>query len=568
MISERATLLNHPSLRCLAAHLFVTLLAVPTWAQYDPDPGGYDTCDQSAVLFPAFANDDSGVSAEIHTRPDADLAVGACHLIAVSNFGIKGFAKSSLPGSLSKRLTKQPLTSPQDVVWEPLFQGPYGLAHHSKGVDPRAIYDSSTGRYFFVILLQERYDDVTPPSIFQSNRFGFGLAVSKSSDPNPVPGNSGWHIYRVDLTADLPVVHNFALDQPNLSVDSDYLYIHANSAFGYWHIARIPKLALINGTAPAIMSPPEDLDFMKVFDTSAKLAVRYGPDDSQAQYTVNDGFTGIGGASATTLRLHALRRDIPSMSDVVFTVNVPFYAGGTMTNVPQGGTSQTVHTDRGDFNSPAVYRNGFVWAVHTIRHVVNEDQSYVRWYKIQMNGWPQSGTNPSTPVEWGELALPSGYSGYYPSIAVDSLNNALITFEVSGFSKFISMWQAYKWSGDSQFRTPVEVKAGLAPFVHPTNNGWGDFTGSNPDPIAPGIFWGHGQVSDGSSGPTTLWKTWVSRRVLGCGLDIDGDGATNAMDLGAFLGLYAQGRPESDYKADGIIDASDMNALVTDLNGP
>ncbi|MCC6659923.1 MAG: hypothetical protein IT437_03455 [Phycisphaerales bacterium] len=142
---------------------------------------------------------------------------------------------------------------------------------------------------------------------------------------------------------------------------------------------------------------------------------------------------------------------------------------------------------------------------------------------------------------------------------------ATITFNVSGADKHVSMWQAFKCAGDAQFRPPFEVKAGLAPYV---DSQWGDYSGTNPDPIAPAIFWGHAQVPAGAGGTSSVWETWVSRRTLDCGLDVDGDGIVSAMDFAAYMGLYAQGAPAADYRADGVISSLDAQAISTDLGSP
>ncbi|MCC6659764.1 MAG: hypothetical protein IT437_02635, partial [Phycisphaerales bacterium] len=416
------------------------------------DPGSYDTCDQSAVLFQAFSRDDPGISYELQPRSDPDIAIGGCHLVAISNFGIKGFAKSSQAGSLSRRLTKQPMGSLQDVLWSPptTQQPPYPVYFFSRSFDPRVIYDSATSRFWATSLVFERYDDVVPPgtTLFTPRQYSVGLAVSKDGDPNPTTSDLGWRVYRVDVTAAIADLGGTTsrIDNPSIAVDSDYLYYQFGSTSDYWHLGRLDKAALMNGTAPAVISvQPGDVNFFRVFDTWAKVAVRYGPDDGHAQYIVNDGFEALGGASGDTLRLYALRRDTTSATLATFTLQVPEYfsaATAPQPAPPPPGQAVPVGTDNGKIMALPVYRNGHLWVTHTVRHAGGGGRAFVRWYKVQMNGWPQSGQQPTSPAQWGEIEVPSDWSAYFPSIAVDSLNNAAITFNVSGTDKFISMWQA------------------------------------------------------------------------------------------------------------------------------
>ncbi|MCC6660555.1 MAG: hypothetical protein IT437_06675, partial [Phycisphaerales bacterium] len=72
----------------------------------------------------------------------------------------------------------------------------------------------------------------------------------------------------------------------------------------------------------------------------------------------------------------------------------------------------------------------------------------------------------------------------------------------------------------------------------------------------------------GTTSPADLWDTWISRRTLNCGLDVDGDGLVTAMDFAAFTGLYAAGLPQADYKSDGVLNTQDVSAIQTDLTGP
>jgi hypothetical protein len=55
--------------------------------------------------------------------------------------------------------------------------------------------------------------------------------------------------------------------------------------------------------------------------------------------------------------------------------------------------------------------------------------------------------------------------------------------------------------------------------------------------------------------------TKVVQFVTGCGMDSNGDGASNAADAALFFEALQAGEPEAELVLDGSIDASDAAAL-------
>lgn len=526
----------------------------------DPDPGRHAPCPQPALMVQAFIRDNPELP--IQHRADADLAVGECHLVAITNFGVKAYSKSGSPGTLNHLLSQDPMAlAGAPIFWRPLPSPPHATPFLSRAIDPQVVFDGGTGRFIASALLVEA--EVPSMPLFPDHLY-FALAISKNTDPNPGEGNPAWWTYRVEMTSIVPSPPRaYKIDQPTVALDSDRIYLLGNSPNNYWHVAVLDKAPLLAGTAPAVIDPQWVL---QVSDTWAKLATRFGPDDGSAQLLVNDGFGGYGSPSATSIRVYAVTRQTPPTVTGV-AIPVPFYRSHNL--APQAGNGSPIRTDVGAFYTAPVYRNGSLWAVHTVRHATGDDRARVRWYQILMKGWPESGTDPEL-VQWGELHVPAPLAAYYPSIAVDALNNAAITFNVSGPDKPISIWQAVRCHNDptNTFREPYEVVEGLAVYKNTESLNWGDFSGTDPDPVAPSVFWAHAQAPYGSGGTTEIWTTWIARTVSPCSLDVNGDGIVAATDFAAFMSLYLQALPQADYRADAVIDARDVMAIHDDLYGP
>jgi hypothetical protein len=199
----------------------------------------------------------------------------------------------------------------------------------------------------------------------------------------------------------------------------------------------------------------------------------------------------------TIVRLIALRDPLGSPYFTTYDLTVPNYLPPEWP--PQQGTSERPITFDARFWSVA-YRNGSLWAVHH----VDDTRVRARWYEIAMNGWPESGSDP-TLVQSGEIDPGSPVRTYFPSIMVDSQNNAVITTARSSASEYISMCWTYRMATDpsGQFRPLRFVKQSSAPYA---GNRWGDYSGTAVEPGHARKFWGHHEYTPGSSS----WNTWIA----------------------------------------------------------
>jgi len=155
-----------------------------------------------------------------------------------------------------------------------------------------------------------------------------------------------------------------------------------------------------------------------------------------------------------------------------------------------------------DFRSAKVV-NDACWLAQT---VASGDHAIVRWYEIDLNGWPNSGQAPAL-KQTGDIDLGPGVHTFLPDIAVDSQGNAAIVFSISSANQNVSVARAVRFHDDpiGEFR-PHRIFLNSADAI--TNGVWGAYVGIEADPSQAGVFWSHTPYHENT------WKTWISKVTL------------------------------------------------------
>jgi hypothetical protein len=330
--------------------------------------------------------------------------------------------------------------------------------------DPEALYDPFSGR--FMAMACER----------TGGQSFFLFAVSDDSDPNGI-----WYKYRFDVTA----IADNSIDSPNMATDTQAVYLTAD-AFGggqKYAILILRKSDVLAGNAPLTRT------YLHTGTQSFGLPQNWDP--GAPQYMIEH----FEASNNTTVRLWAIRDPLGSPNLVSFTLAVPSYSPPE--SAPSGGTSSRITTFDSRFWSCMV-RNGSLWATHHI----NSSRVVARWYEIQMNGWPNSGQNPSL-RQSGNVDAGGTYRTYFSSIGVDGEGNAMLVCARSSPTEFISIYRASRKASDplgTMTDTDV-IRTNTGPY---TGTRWGDYSSSVPDPLSDGILWGHHEWAEGSA-----WRTWI-----------------------------------------------------------
>jgi len=384
------------------------------------------------------------------TPPDPHAAVGPNHIVAMTNGAIAFFTKDGT------RTFQDEIEGTQGF-WGGLNPGGFVF-------DPEALYDPFSGR--FMAMACER----------TGGRSYFLFAVSDDSDPN-----GSWFKYRFDVTA----IADSSIDSPNMATDTQAVYLTAD-AFGggqKYPILILRKSDVLVGNAPLTRT------FLHTGTQSFGLPQNW--DASAPQYMIEH----FEASNNTTVRLWAIRDPLGTPSLVNFTLLVPSYSPPE--SAPSGGTSSRITTFDSRFWS-CMLRNGSLWATHHI----NSSRVRARWYEIQMNGWPDSGQNPSL-RQSGDVDAGGTFRTFFSSIGVDGQGNAMLVCARSSPTDFISIFRAVRKASDPlgtmNDRDVIRTNTGAY-----AGSRWGDYSSSVPDPAADGVLWGHHEWAEGSA-----WRTWI-----------------------------------------------------------
>jgi hypothetical protein len=443
--------------------------------------------------------------------PDADLAVGHHHIVAIVNGQIAIFDKAGT------NLFRQNLAGAMGF-WVHL--GAAGFVF-----DPEAHYDEYSDRYWVVACEQNG------TSAF------YNLAVSSSGDPT-----QPWHKYRIDVTS----LAGRDIDSPNLSIGPASIYLSADFSEGGDRMlfSLFPKGPLLAGEPL-----PAGHHLLIPGLRAAGLPSRLGP--SAAQFMIQSQLTP---ALHSTVVLHGVRPGAGGLQRTQIAVQVPPYLQPGFPPQPKTGVAPDLYDAR--FWS-SVFRRGSVWATHNIRTPTSGDRTIVRWYEFRMGNWPLSGT--PRLVQWGEVDLGKDIHTFCPSLAVDRAGNMALSFARSSEQEYISFWRAVRRATDpaGTLRDIVPVRSSSAPFT--LFQRWGDYGSTVSDPASPCTFWGHHQFTTA----TNDWRTWIARYEMKPAADLDGNCRVDIMDFVTLQQWFATGDPRADLDENGRIDADDFVFFLT-----
>jgi hypothetical protein len=378
------------------------------------------------------------------TPPDPDLAVGPDHVVTVVNGEIAIFDKA---GNKSFG---------QSIVafWQPTGAGGFVF-------DPVAFYDAQSGRYFVAAADGAGSNDA------------ICLAVSDDSNPNGT-----WFKYRFAVSGTCSF-----LDFPNFGVNNETIFISGDCFNGGGNrIFMWEKSKVIANTGPTMRQ-------LQANGSTQSLGATKNYDDNVGYFC-----TTYSGAS-NRLKIQAVRNANTSPTLSTFSLTVPTFSNPN--DAVQQGTSNRADTIDWRIKN-GVVRNGNLWVCHNNG---TNGRSSVRWYQIDLNGWPVSGSNP-TLTQSGDVDPGSGQYCWFGDINVTSTNDAVIAFNRSSSSQFISIEFVYRLVGDTlgTMRAPERLQISTGP-----ENGsrYGDYAGVEQDPTSDTKFWSaHEYVSSG-------WRVWI-----------------------------------------------------------
>jgi hypothetical protein len=410
--------------------------------------------------------------------PDTQGTVGAGHIMTTLNTQVRIHDKT---GSAISTVSLNTFFSSVDAT--------------ANVFDPNIRYDSFNDRWIFVATAN--------PEAATSE---FLIAVSQTSDPT-----GSWNMYKVDCdSTDI----NWC-DYPSVGFNKNWVVVTLNMfpiAAGNYagdDIYAFDKSKLYAGTSAA---------FSKFTDTGAftlNPATTY--DNSvDTMYLLQDwnGFSGVLAMSTIT----------GAVGTESYNSNVHFPTAASTWNesgpgAPQSGSTATIDDNDTRLMS-VIYRNGSLWASHTIfLPDSTATRSALQWWNISTAG---------NVLQLGRLDDSSAATFYsFPGMSVNKDGDVLLGFSIFSSSQFASAGYALHFHSepDGSLQSPVQYKSGVASYNKTfggSRNRWGDYSATAVDPANDTDFFTLQEFADtpntfGGGSTQSAWSTWWAKVVPAAG---------------------------------------------------
>ncbi len=384
--------------------------------------------------------------------------------------------------------------------------------------DPRVQYDPASSRWVAVA-----------DADINSATSAVWLAVSSSSDPT-----LAWTFF--SIPADLLAVE-FA-DFPGLGVNNAWIAITNNMyTIGGSPQFMGPKLWVIDKSTAISGGPLTTTTFGTGFNSNPVACVPYSTcawwsfavqpahtfGSSGTLYLIDS--TGFLSSGQALLRLSEITGTGPSPSWAVTPDAFgPFPGSGffLVANnfdyfhpyAAQSGSVALIRTNEARVPTNAVFRNGHLWATHSGGQPVGgNDRVPAFWYELDPTLLQTTG-NPI--VQSGVIDGGSGVFHYYPSLAVNALDDVVVGFTRSDSTIFAEAAYTSRFGTDAPgtMMSVVQIKAGEDSYEKldaASTVRWGDYSATVVDPGDDLSFWTIQEYAAFDVGPFTTddrWGTW------------------------------------------------------------
>lgn len=434
----------------------------------DPPPGPLPQPDAPPVSASFQALGDNGT----RIPPDTHGAVGPNHAITTLNSEIR---IQSRTGTIVNT---------------------FGLASFWSGLgvtdvfDPRVVYDPYGARFLMTAVAERR-----------SAGSSVLIGVSSTSD-----ATSTWHQYRFDADS----TDTSWADYPSFGFNTNWVAVNVNrftnstSSFVDSRTFVFPRVTL--------ESLPPNFTASIFGHTSATIVPAVHFSSTLTTMHLLQRWNGNSGGSGY-LRLYTITGPIGSevlTTGALVSAAAPWAGsppGGDF--APQLGSAQKIDNNDDRMQS-VVYRNGSLWAAHTVfLPATGATRSAVQWWQI----------NPSTAAvqQRARIEDPTGARFFaFPSIAVNASNDVLIGYSRFSATQYASGNYSFRYATDpaNTLQTDTVFKAGEAPYYKTftgTRNRWGDYSATVVDPTNDIDLWTIQEYAATPSGGTDRWGTWWTR---------------------------------------------------------
>jgi fibronectin type 3 domain-containing protein len=426
---------------------------------------------------PASAAPSPGISSSFLAAPDNG------QWIPPDTDGAVGYDSSTFTKYLVTALngTVQVQDAFGNVLTSTTLNSFFSVASGNFAFDPNVIYDPNTNRWFMVV----GYDTTPATSNIE-------VMVSQTADPT-----GSWYRYAIQ-----PDGGNTWSDFPRIGFNKDWITISFNqfdgsNSFVKTRIFDWPKANMEAGAGLTIW----------LYDDTGGFTIV--PAREYDYLTTTEYLLGVSAAApGSNLRMGTLVGD--STVTPAYTATAGTTVGPSSWTccaaAPQLGGSATI--DNGDTRlQDVIYRNGKLWATHTVTLTSPTVRNAVQWWEIDP-------TSPSSPVQFGRIDDSTGTNYYaYPSLSVNANNDMMIGYSQFSANNYASAHYAFRAANDptSTLRNDTLLKSGEAYYFKDFGTGenrWGDFSATQVDPIDDQSFYTIQEYAGSQISGTSEWGTW------------------------------------------------------------
>jgi hypothetical protein len=398
--------------------------------------------------------------------PDAEGAIGPHHLMEALNSQVVIQDRS---GNILSAITNW-------TFWSALGA--------TESFDAHVLYDPYAERWIFSSAAGEK-----------SSTSSILIAVSQTSDPT-----AGWNIYKVNLGSSVNWV-----DYPALGFNKNWIVVQANiftiagNNFVNSMIWAFDKAGLYAGGTGkyTVLTPTNGFTQVPATTMDPNLSTMYLLEQSSS--------------GSGKLRIDTITGPVGSE---VLTSGVAYPTGPSawqdfspvINFAPQLGSSENIDTEDGRIQS-CVYRNGSLWASHTVYLPATgtPTRTAAQWWQINM-----SASALGQVQQFGRIDDPTAANFYaFPTLAVNKYGDVMLGYTHFGTGIYASGAYSMHLASDppNTMESEVMLKAGEASYFKDFGTGenrWGDFTATVVDPVDDTSMW----TIQEYAGQSNMWGTW------------------------------------------------------------
>lgn len=376
--------------------------------------------------------------------------------------------------------------------------------------DAKVLYDHYAGR--FVVLTLEQVTGAA--TIDPGNISRILLAVSRDAMPDSLTADDWW-FHAIDaktvIAAPSPPRDRWA-HHPGLELDEEAIYITANMfSFVPFGLSGGVRLWIVDkglgsggfyDGGPASTTKHDPYAGGGIVTTTMPALVFGdggvgGPGSSLGTFLVS--YSGLTDGLDEYVQVVSVSDPLGRSGGPTFVQeflrigDIESFPPGGLPNAPQlGSTALIAVNDRRALD--ATWRDNSLWFTATIQPNAGPDlgQTTAHWWKLDTSGGPGHITLADHGNIGGEdIAL--GTYTFFPSVAVNSLGDAIFGFSASAPTIYAGAYAAGREIGDpaGTVQSYLTVKAGEDSYLQPLGRRvpWGDYSGIAVDPEEIDKFW-------------------------------------------------------------------------------